>query len=102
MHHNFLTALIMTLILVTDTFAAPSVPNTAPYHIQSFAEKVAGIAEPFDASDCQPGEVHCDTLTTESYHVVTWIFALIGMAILALLFFSYCIAVLTSVWHRTG
>lgn len=83
-------------------FALPSPPNTRPFHIQSFAEIVAGTTEPFDAIDCQPGTFHCDTKTAESYHVVTWVLALIGMAILALLFISYCIAVCSLLWHRAG
>jgi hypothetical protein len=81
MHHNFFVALLMALIL---------------------AEKVAGIAEPFDASDCQPGKLHCDTKTAEKHYVVRWVVALIGMAVLAFMFISYYIAVLTLLWHRAG
>ncbi|KAH3957376.1 hypothetical protein HBI56_063090 [Parastagonospora nodorum] len=94
--------LFSIFLLVATCFAAPSAPNAEPYHIQSFAEIIEGIADPMQASDCQAGTFYCDTNTAESYHVVTWVLALIGMALLALLFISYCVAVFQILWHRNG
>lgn len=94
--------LITIFLFVATCCAAPSAPNADPYHIQSFAEIIEGIADPLQASDCQAGTFHCDTKTAESYHVVTWVLALIGMALLALLFISYCVAVFQILLHRNG
>ncbi|EAT83771.1 hypothetical protein SNOG_08603 [Parastagonospora nodorum SN15] len=75
----------LPLARVGNSVTAPSAPNAEPYHIQSFAEIIEGIADPMQASDCQAGTFYCDTNTAESYHVVT-----------------YCVAFFQILWHRNG
>jgi hypothetical protein len=87
------------LLAIQFTLAARSAPSQPPHHIQSFAEIVAGITEPLNVPNCQEGTFDCDMKTAESYHVVAWIFALIGMSVLALLLISYCAAFVILLWH---